>query len=145
MARKAFLTCLALAGLALSAALGPAKTCSTGVAEEDPTAVSLRAPTFICLSQRLLRLLLSAPETRTPACPAARGNGRRRRAPVRASGDARWQPTIPRCTVPRVHLRCRGASCDCFLERANSEIFRRAFEERWAHPSSHDQTFVLPA
>jgi len=30
---------LLLASLALAAALGPAKTCSTGVAEEDPTAV----------------------------------------------------------------------------------------------------------
>ena len=30
---------LLLSSLALGAALGPAKTCSTGVAEEDPTAV----------------------------------------------------------------------------------------------------------
>ena len=41
MARKELVTLLVLAGLALSAALGPAKTCSTGVAEEDPTAVRL--------------------------------------------------------------------------------------------------------
>ena len=39
MARSACVTVLLLASLALSAALGPAKTCSTGVAEEDPTAV----------------------------------------------------------------------------------------------------------
>ena len=39
MARTACVTVLFLASLALSAALGPAKTCSTGVAEEDPTAV----------------------------------------------------------------------------------------------------------
>ena len=39
MARSACVTVLLLTSLALSAALGPAKTCSTGVAEEDPTAV----------------------------------------------------------------------------------------------------------
>ena len=39
MARVSSIALLLLSGLALSAALGPAKTCSTGVAEEDPTAV----------------------------------------------------------------------------------------------------------
>jgi hypothetical protein len=56
--RIATITFLILASLALGAALGPAKTCSTGVAEEDPTAVRVGCVARIYHRAMILRDLL---------------------------------------------------------------------------------------